>query len=118
MASFTFNTTRNPLNGKRERKTISSTALGITSTVYTIQPSAGATRDGIGDKLATAAVVQVLTEGINWTIDGTTPTAALGFNSNAGDFIYLDSAMKVKNFLAIREAANDASIEVVALFGA
>jgi len=118
MASFTFNTTRQPKDGKRERLTVADTAVGITASVYTVaQAAVGATKYDLGAKEASAAVLQVIDQPINWTVDGTTPTADIGFNSIAGDFIYLDSAQKVKEFRAIRSTGSSAEVEVVALFG-
>lgn len=117
MASFTFNTTRNPRLGKRERKTVSSSAVSITPATYTIAASAGATKYGANDKLASAAIIQVFTDAIYFTLDGTTPTSLIGFEAAAGDFIYLDSFQKVKDFKAIRKTT-DATIEILPLFGA
>ena len=117
MASFTFNTTRQPKSGKRERLTVADSSVGITASVYTVAGAlVGATKYDLGPKEASAAVLQVIDEPINWTIDGTAATTAKGFESLAGDFIYLDSAQKVKDFRAIRSGANSAAVEVVALF--
>lgn len=112
-----FNTTRQPMSGKRERKTVSTTAVSITESVYVFTPTVGNVNAYVEPVRATAAIVQVLTNPVNFTIDGTTPEAAVGFNAVAGDFIYLDSAQKVRNFKAIRSGGADAAIEVVALFG-
>ena len=119
MPSFTFNTTRQPKSGKRERLTVADSSVGITASVYTVAAAeVGATKYDQGPKLASAAVLQVIDQPINWTIDGTAATTALGFEALAGDFIYLDSAQKVKNFRAIRSGGSSAEVEVVALFGA
>ena|SRR5687768_13013411 len=113
MASFVFGTTRQPLVGKRERKTVSTTPVEITPSVYTIDGT-----DKLGARLASAAVLQVFTNGIIFTIDGSDPEAAVGFEAAAGEFIYLDSAQKVRNFKAIRSGASDAGLEILPLFGA
>jgi hypothetical protein len=120
MATFTFNTTRHPRSGKRERLTVGAAAVNITASVYTIAGSGGAAEgQGVGylPKLATAAVIQVIDGPIYWTIDGSTPSSTVGFQNDTGDFIYLDSAQKVKEFKAIRASA-DVTIEVLALWGA
>lgn len=112
MPSFTFNTTRQPKSGKRERLTVTAAETRITSTVY-IVPNTNV-REPVS---ASAAALQVITESIYWTIDGTVPTASIGFEAAAGDFIYLDSHQKVKEFRAIRTGVTNATVEVVALFG-
>ena len=116
MASFIFNTTRQPRSGKRERKTVSSAAVQLTATAYTISATAAANQYANSDKLPSAAVLQVFTDIIIWTIDGTTPAAVTGFESGPGDFIYLDSFQKVKEFRAIRKTT-DAAVEAVYLYG-
>jgi len=120
LASFVFNTTRNPIPGKRERKTVSNAAVGITASVYEFYPSAGFSSNSFREpKRATGAIIQVLTQAITFTIDGTTPVAGTtGFEAAANDFIYLDSYQKVKDFKAIRSGGSDGAIEVVAVFGA
>jgi hypothetical protein len=116
VAGFAFNTTLQPRSGKRERLTVSSSAVGFTSSAFTIQPSVGATKYGKNDTLPVGAVLQVGSDAIYWTLDGSTPSASVGFESAAGDFIYLDSFQKIKEFKAIRKTG-DTSIEVLFLYG-
>lgn len=117
MASFIFNTTRQPRNGKRERKTVSSAVVQLTPSAYTISATAGLNKDSFGDKLPSAAVLQVFTDIVCWTIDGTAPVAgSVGYESGPGDFIYLDSLQKVKEFRAIRKTT-DAAVDVTYLYG-
>jgi hypothetical protein len=119
VASFVFNTTRNPLSGKRERKTVSNAAVGLTESAYTLTPSPTNTRLFVEPRKASAAILQVLTQAVTFTIDGTTPVAgSVGFEAAASDFIYLDSYQKIKEFKAIRSGGSDGAIEAAYLFGA
>lgn len=106
-----------PKLGKRERKTVSITAVGLTPASYTFGASGDASGPQKLGKLATSAIVQVLTNGINFTRDGTTATTALGFVAAANDLIYLNTTQEIVNFSAIRSGAADAAIEVEYHFG-
>lgn len=112
-----FNTTRQPRSGKRERLTVGAAAVSPTASAYTIQPSGAANQAHKNDILPTAAVLQVFTSAIYWTIDGSTPSSTVGFDSGVGDYIYLDSFQKLKNFKAIRQAAPDGAVEILPLYG-
>ena len=111
-----FNTTLQPRLGKRERKTVSSSAVGLTASAYTIAATAEATKYGKNDTLPNGAVLQVGADAIYWTLDGSTPSSTVGFESAAGDIIYLDSFQKVKEFKAIRKSG-DTSVEALFLYG-
>ena len=115
MASFTFNTTRQCIPGKRERKTIGASATGITESVYTVDAT-----EKTEKRLASAAVIEVrgTNETIYWAIDGSTASSTVGFTAATGDVIYLDSQQKVLNFNAIRSDVTDVDIEVLPLWGA
>ncbi len=118
MASFTFNTTRQPRSGKRERLTVGVAAVPLTVTSYKVNATAGANQEfGMRAITPTAAVIQVNANPISWTIDGSVPSAAVGFAGIAGDFIYLDSYQKIQAFQSIRTGAADATLEVVYLYG-
>ena len=115
--SFRFNTTRGPLDGKRERLTVGTSAVPITPATYTVAETAAATKYARGDRKATAAVIQVFDDAIYFTLDGTTPSATVGFEAAVGDVIELDSLGKIQNFQAIRKTG-DAELEILPLFGA
>lgn len=113
-----FNVRLNPRLGKRERLAVSSVAVGFTPSAYTHTPAATSTSMGfVQERKATGAVIQVVgADEIYFTIDGTTPTALIGFKVGPGDFIALDSAQQVKNFQALRVTA-DTSLEACFHFG-
>jgi len=104
----------NPRLGKRERKTVGAAAVSLTESKYFIDG-----RDSqsgySGDRRADAAIIQVFTDAIIWTIDGTTPAAGTGFETAAGDYIYLTTYQQIKDFRAVRKTT-DAAIEAVFLF--
>lgn len=54
-------------------------------------------------------------DSIYWTIDGSTPSASVGFRSDPEDFIYLASFQQIREFRAIR-LNTDTAIEAVAMF--
>ena len=108
----------NPRSGKRERLAVSSAAVGFTVTNgklanFVINGSA----DGkISDRKAEGAVLQVNSAGgIYYTLDGSTPSANVGFAAAAGEFIYLDSFQQIGTFQAIRQTV-DTSVEALAMF--
>ena len=115
MASFNFSTTRQPMLGKRERLAVDGVA-SITPAVYTVQPTVAANQYGKNDRQATAAVLQVFTDAIYFTLDGSTPSALVGFEAAVGDEIYLDSYQKIKGFKAIKKTLA-AEVEVLPMFG-
>jgi hypothetical protein len=107
----------NARNGKRERKTVSSSVVQLTASAYTIAAAAGGTKYALSDILPQGAILQVLTDSIYYTLDGSTPSSTVGFSAGAGDYIELDSFQRVKEFRAIR-VTGDASIEALYLYGA
>src|SRR6476661_4092750 len=116
MGSMAFGSAINPMSGKRERKTISSSVVGLTPANYTLDV-ADVGGNGLRPKrLAQGAMLQVVTDSIYWTIDGSTPSASVGYENAPGDIIYLDTPQKVKEFKAIRKTT-DAAVEAVYLFG-
>ena len=105
-------------NGKRERKTVSNAAVGLTPSAYNVAGSGGA--DDVSYRLPkapTMAVIQVQAQPINFTTDGTTATTALGFVAQANDIIYLNTIQEIQNFSAIRNGGTDAAIEVQYFYG-
>jgi len=113
---MTFNTTLNPRSGKRQRLAVSTTAVGFTASNYLFEFAS--TNDTAEPRVDTpkGAVLQVGVDSIYYTLDGTTPSASVGFLATAGDYIFLDSYQKVKEFRAIRVTL-DTSIEALFLYG-
>jgi hypothetical protein len=103
----------NPKDGKRQRLTVDNTAGGVQfdATKYTI-----AGTEKLSPRMADGAVLQVRDEEIYWSIDGTTPSSTVGFESAPGDFIHLTTQQQIKAFKAIRKNATDAAIEAAFLF--
>jgi hypothetical protein len=107
-------------NGKRERKTVSNSAVGLTAASYTISHNGGSGINLLAnDKQADGAIIQVVSaNGLTWTCDGTTPVAgSVGFIANQEDFITLETNAQVRQFKAIRTGASDSAIEVAYLWG-
>jgi len=111
-----FNSRFNPLSGKRERKTVSSSAVQLTATAYTVAATAALNQYAMSDRKPAAAMLQVSADAIYWTVDGSTPSASVGFEAAVGDEIYLDSFQKIKEFRAIRKTT-DAAVEALYLYG-
>lgn len=118
MASIVFNTTLQPVLGKRERLTVGATVAKLSASIYIIQPPAGPTKYPKSDRLPTAAMITVEDQPFRYTYEGTDPVAtSLGHLASVGDTIVLDSYQKVKNFKATRDGATDAVVEVTYLYG-
>ena len=56
------------------------------------------------------AFIQVQGEAVRWAADGTTPTAAIGIEAEAGSIIKLNSVHQVESFLAIRRDGVSATL--------
>lgn len=116
-----------PRNGKREHLTVSTAVKQLTPSAYTVNakdmPSANsfATQIGLPAKMASAAVIQVLNQPLNFTTEGTDPTTGttgnVGFQALAGDKIYLNTTQEIVNFKAVKQGATDSEIEVQYFFG-
>jgi len=91
--------------GNYEKITVSSTALGATSTIYT--------KDAGGGKVihASKAFISVETESIRIRWDGGTPTSALGHLLVAGDSIEIEGRANIRQLRMIR-ITNDAAVHV------
>jgi hypothetical protein len=105
--------TLNAKNGKRERLTVSNTVKQLTSSAYTVAGSSDGKR---APRLASGAIIQVFTDSIYFTMDGTDPSSTVGFEVAPLDVITLETPQQLKDFKAIRKTA-DATIEVLYLFG-
>jgi hypothetical protein len=114
MSNFTFNRTLNARLAKRERLAVAGTAVGLTPASYTIDGDATGKRE---TKRASAAMIQVLTNSIYYTLDGTTPTSSIGFSAAVNDFIILDSQQQLQGFKALQNSGA-AALEVLYLYGA
>ncbi len=107
-----FNTRLNPRLGKRQRLTVDNTVRQFTSTNYVIAPS---TDGKLGQRICEGAVLQVVTDQIYYTLDGSTPSSTVGFTADPGDYIYLGSYQQVKEFRALR-VTTDAAVEAQFMF--
>jgi hypothetical protein len=95
------------------------TAKSLTAATYNTYPTSADGYDAYSTaKRPEEAVIQVKAGAINWTIDGTAPTATagtdVGFIAQAGDFITLGGYASISGFQCINAvASNGAKIEVV-----
>lgn len=117
MATAYINGNRPPY--ARESVGTLTTAKTLTAGTYNTTPTSADSYDRYSTtKRPEEAVIQVKTAAINWTIDGTAPTATagtdIGFISQAGDFITLGGYASIAGFQCINAvASNGAKIEVV-----
>jgi hypothetical protein len=92
-----------------ETITVSTTGIGITSTVLTVTPTANSVVDV--KRPARAALLSVETNSIRVRFDGTDPTAAVGHLVTAGDFLWVEGPDLLRKLKMIRASA-DASVTV------
>jgi hypothetical protein len=92
-----------------ETITVSTTALGITSTLLTVTP----TQNGAGDlkRHAKRALLSIETNSIRIRMDGTDPTAGVGHLLTAGDYFWVTGEDALRKLRMIRASA-DASVSV------
>lgn len=100
----------NPQSGKRDRLAVGGTVVSFDPADYTI-----AGDEKRSPRTADAAVIQVLTDEVYWTIDGSTPSSTVGFRSGPGDFINLVTQQQLKAFKAI-QVTGAAALEALFLF--
>lgn len=105
-------------NGKRERLAVGGTAVPLTVSTYVVPAPnpVGPNKVIMGEIKPVYAMVQVLTAAINFTVDGTTPTNALGYLAAVGDIIHLPTFQDIQNFKAIQNVGAGA-IEVTYFYG-
>lgn len=65
-----------------------------------------------GDKKARVAYLSVETNGVNFTYDGTTPSATEGHLLNAGESITINGYANISQFKMFRSGAADATVKV------
>ena len=97
---------RSKHNYARERVTVSTTAIGCTPT--TLRNSSqvdGAFR-------ASAIVVEVITNTVWYTTDGSTPTSSNGNKLTAGDVVTLAGFQKLADFQMVRDGGSDATVDI------
>lgn len=86
-----------------EEITVSTTALGLTAATYAASG---------GWPCAQRAVVQVLSAGIRFKLNGDSPTSSTGFAESAGSSFTLDNEAEISGFKAIRSGGADAKLIV------
>lgn len=84
-----------------EKITVSTSALPLTAATYVS-----------GDKRAQVAHITIESQPVNYTYDGTTPTATEGHNLIAGSTLVLTGYSNIVAFRIIRSGASDATIKV------
>jgi hypothetical protein len=89
-----------------EKITVSSSAIGITSTLVN-KPSATIGQSRLGE----FALVTVETDSIRYRTDGTNPDSTTGHLLVPGDVLELDNFDDIRRFKAIR-VTTDATIQV------
>ena len=96
-----------PMPNSYESVTVSNSSIGLSASKYgPIEHATLPIRT-----MARQALITVETDQIRWTVDGTTPTAAIGHRANVDDVIRLEGFDAIRLFRAIRVTA-DASIKV------
>lgn len=85
-----------------ESLTVSTTELPLTAATW--KPTDG--------PHAVAAYIVTEDQPVKWTVDGTTPTAAIGHEAPAGTEIVLLGARELANFQVIRSGGTDAVIYI------
>lgn len=61
---------------------------------------------------AVSALLQVQTESIRWAVDGTTPTAAVGFEADPNTLMRITGPQDLRSFQMIRETGVDSIVAV------
>jgi hypothetical protein len=116
MATTYINGTRPPY--AREAVGTLTSAKSLTESTYNTAPTSTDSYNRYATtKRPEEALIQVKTGAINWTIDGTAPTAVagtnVGFISQVGDMISLPGYASIAGFQCINSvASNGASVEV------
>ena len=92
-----------------ERVTVGSTTTTLTATTYN-NVDAGSTSalemPFGGSFRATAVLVEVITEGLYYTMDGTNPTSSTGHKLGTGDQLVVMGPQKIATFKAIRNTTD------------
>lgn len=93
-----------------ETKTVSNTAVGLTSSVYNTA-STGNNGNQVERKIAKFATISVETDQVRYRMDGTDPTSSVGHLLGIGDVLFLNSEDDIRRIRFIR-VTNDATIMV------
>jgi hypothetical protein len=95
-------------NYASERVTVSTTEIG--GTVATINGTVGAFDPN--QQKASACVVGAVTNGIFYTLDGTTPSSTNGKRLLVNEELPIAGYQKVRDFKAVRDGGVDAVIDI------
>ena len=95
--------------GAFEKIAVSSSAIGITSTLVTVNEAGGL------KKRAVSALISVETNSIRLRIDGTDPDASTGHLLAAGDYITIQGESNISRLKMIRASA-DAVVQVTIFY--
>ena len=121
MADYVFGSPASSACAARAREAITTMTTAKTLTAATYESRATAVGAFDGATSPVGAVLNVKTAAVNFTVDGTAPTATagtdVGFYGNTGDTITLWGRSQVANFKAINAVnANGAILEVAYLY--
>jgi hypothetical protein len=89
-----------------EQVTVAGTSIGFTSTK--VEPDGSG-----GSRQADTAVCRLRTAEISYTIDGTTPTAAVGALLEPGDVLTVSGHDSIMRFRAIRTGGTSGQLDCV-----
>lgn len=107
--ALSFTTEETPAGG-HETIVVSTTAIGITSTLLMINVAGGV------HKRAVKAFVSVEGQSLRCTWNGTTPTAAIGHLLAAGDTLQVEGEQNVSNLKMIRSGGSDSTAIVTVYY--
>lgn len=94
-----------------ERLTVSSSALGLTTSTLENWQTYG-TYQNAKDLKGSAVLITVVTNGVYLTMNGDTPSASVGVELTTGDQLVVVGFQKLKDLRMIRNSASDATVEV------
>ena len=113
MADASFFVRKKPYG--TEQITVSTAAVPLTAALVN---NTGTTATGTNANYwavrfpASAAIVEAKTNGVYYTLDGSTPSATNGLNLNAGDVLTLAGRNQVAGLKMIRNSGSDATVNV------
>lgn len=117
MSNMAFGSTLNPVLGKRQRLTVDASVEQFDEANYTIDKGDVGALGVSPIRRAGGAMCQVSgTDSIYYTVDGSDPSATVGYELGPGDIFYLYSYQEVLNFKVIRKTT-DTSVEATFFFG-
>ena len=105
----------------REQVTVSTASVGGTAATYNGSSAGAASQIEMpavgapgttGRFRASAAVIEVISNDIYYTIDGSTPSSTNGNRLNAGSILQLAGYQKVSQLRMLRNGSSDAVVDI------